>query len=243
LFCRYIARKRRRAVKLGAITMSAALALGGCAPRMAPPAGAPVADPEAAAAALQRASIPDAARQATFAWTLDEAGSRLRGRGVARYVAPERIRLDLFGPRGETYLAAALVNEEFRVPNTVAPTAPLPSAALLWATVGVVKPPADARLLSVTETQRELIVRYATENGETFEYRASGDPLRLTAIARAGRTGVSETIQLTRDATGELQSARYRDLAAYRELVLTLEAMTEVASFPPTIWSPDGTAG
>jgi hypothetical protein len=226
----------------GIALVASALAFAACAPGAGGPAGAPVADPAAAAAELQRASVPEGPRQVSFAWTLDEAGSRLRGQGVVRLVAPERLRLDLFGPRGETYLAAALVGDDFRVPAGVAGAFGLPSPALLWGAVGVVQPPQAARLGEVTATERELVVRYTTEAGETFEYRAVTDPLRLTSISRSGRGGVQETVQLTWDAEGNLQNTRYRDVEAFRELVLTVEGMTAVSSFPPTIWSPDGTA-
>lgn len=228
-----------------AAVVSLLATLAACAPgRTAPPTGAPVADPHAAVAELQRLTTPAGPRQATFAWSLDEAGSRLRGRGVARFEAPERVRLDLFGARGETYLSAALVGDEFRVPPGVAGSVALPSPALLWGAVGVVRPPTDARLESATQTQSELRLRYAGSGGETFEFVADTSPAtpRLVRISRAGRTGVRETLQLSYDAGGQLQSARYRDLDAYRELVLTVESMAEVASFPSTIWSPDGTA-
>jgi hypothetical protein len=224
------------------VASTAFLAAAACTPGAGAPAGAPVADPEAAAARLQMESLPDGPRQVNFEWALDEAGSRLRGRGVARLVAPERFRLDLFGPRGETYLSAAMVDGEVRLPGALPGPLALPSPSLLWAAVGVVQPPPEARLASVTATERDLVVRYTTAGGETFEYRATGEPLRLISLTRAGRTGVRESLQLNRAADGTLQSTRYRDLEAFRELVLTVESMTPVAAFPPAIWSLDGTA-
>jgi hypothetical protein len=235
-----------RAIRGGWLLRAAAFALPAltlaCAPGARAPAGTPVADPEAAAAELRRASLPAGPRQVTFAWTLDEAGSRLRGRGVARLVAPERVRLDLFGPRGETYLSAALVGDEFRLPEAAAGTVTLPSPALLWAAVGVVQPPAEARLASATATERELIVRYATEDGESFEYRATGEPLRLTSVTHAARNRVTETMNLSWSAEGQLESTRYRDVVAFRELLLTMEGVVEVVSFPPGIWRLDAGA-
>jgi len=218
-----------------------AAALAACGPRTAP-VGTPVADPETAAAQLQAATAIDGPRQVNFGWTLDESGSRVRGRGVARLVAPERIRLDLFGQRGESYVSAALVDGEFRVPGGVAGAVPLPSPALLWGAVGVVQPPAGARLAGASATDREIVVRYETGGGETFEYRAAGEPLRLNSMSRAGRTGVIESLQLSWGADGVLQNTRYRNLEAFRELVFTVESVDAVAAFPPSIWSPDGTA-
>ena len=115
--------------------------LSGCVPRTNPPLGAPLLDPEAAVAELRSATVPASARRASFAWALLESGSRLRGEGVVRFEAPERLRLDLFGPRGETYLAAALVGEEIRIPPQLAGQVALPSPSLLWGALGVLRPP------------------------------------------------------------------------------------------------------
>jgi hypothetical protein len=214
--------------------------LAACAPGRGGVAGAPVAEPEAAAAELLAATRPDAPLQVTFSWTLDESGSRLRGRGVARLVAPERIRLDLFGPRGETYLAAALVGEEFHFPaGTQTGQIALPSPALLWAAVGVVRPPADARQRDATTSRDQLTVRYDAGNGETIEYVASTEPMRLLRAGRSAPGAQRETLNLSYGGDGTLSSTRYRNVSAYRELVLAIEAMNEVSSFPPSIWRPD----
>jgi hypothetical protein len=217
-------------------------AVAGCMPA-APPAGAPVADPEAAAAQIVRATTPASPRQTNFRWELNEAGSRLTGQGVARYIAPERIRLDLFGPRGETYLAAALVGDDYRVPPQVAERFALPSPALLWATIGVVRPPSGAVLQSVTATEMETVLRYLLPDQQTLEYRVSngaGMPMvRRVDVLTRGRTVESLELTWTSTAAGAaVDQARYRDLAAYRELILRIERTTDVASFPEAVWSP-----
>ena len=89
------------------------LTMAGCASsQLAPVAGVPVADPVGLVTELSAASAPEAPYQVNFGWTLEEGGARANGRGVVRVEAPERIRLDLFGPRGETYLVAALTEGE-----------------------------------------------------------------------------------------------------------------------------------
>ncbi|CAN5632992.1 hypothetical protein BH23GEM3_BH23GEM3_26650 [soil metagenome] len=228
-------------LKLGLLLVFSVVVSSGCVPRAGAPAGTPVPDPTAAAAELQRGSIPAGPRQAAFEWSLNEAGSRLSGRGVARFEAPERLRLDLFGPRGETYLSGALVGDEFRVPTGAAGSVSLPSPTLLWGALGVVRPPSGAELLDAVATDEgTLVVRYRSAGGDTFEYHAAaaGAAPLLTRVARPARGGVHEDLQLTRHAGGELASTRYRDLAAYRELVLTFESVTDATSFPPNIWSP-----
>ena len=203
------------------------------------PAASAAADPDSIAAALRRATLPSSPKQLQFGWQLDEAGSRFSGRGVARYHAPDRFRLDLFGPRGETYLAGALVGETPRIPASVMQRFTLPSPALLWAAVGVVRPPAAARLASATDEGGRVTVRYELGEGGTLEYRARDG--RLESVRRVRGSAVQETVELERSADGAIRSARYRDWPALRNLNLTLESSTDAASFPDDTWSPPGT--
>lgn len=215
------------------------LALPGCAPAVEP-LGTPIPDPGPVAARVAAGTRPVSPQQATFAWQLDESGSRAGGRGVVRYVAPERIRLDLFGPRGETYLAAALVGDEYRLPPAASAQLTLPSPALLWSALGVLRPPAGAQLLGATREDSVVTLRYALEPG--VELRAiaelSGGGARLRSVERIGRSGVLESVQLEYAPAGALSRTRYRDWSAYRDLVLDLETIKDVPQFPGEIWSP-----
>lgn len=196
------------------------------------PAGAPAPDPVAVADSLRRATLPESPRQVAFGWSLDEAGTKLQGRGVARYEAPERIRVDLFGPRGETYLSAALVGDSIRLPAGVAPSITLPSPALLWAAVGVVRPPTGSVPVAAHRTENSISVRYGG-GSEGFAYEA--DQAGLSALQRLKGSTRVESVQLVRDG-GTLQRAEYRDWGALRTLVLTVESSNPVAAFPNTIW-------
>lgn len=226
-----------------AVLTACAAAQGAAAPSpspTAPPAAAQAAaSPDSIAAALRRATTPTSPTQARFAWSLDEAGSRFSGSGVARYVAPERFRLDLFGPRGETYLAAALVGEQARIPAQVTQRFKLPSPALLWAAVGVVRPPSAARLTAATDQGGRVTLRYDLGADGALEYRAQGG--RLTSVRRIRGGGVQETVDLERGSGGALKAARYRDVPAFRNLNLTLEQSSDAASFAEDVWSPPGT--
>jgi hypothetical protein len=207
-------------------------------------AGTPVADPAEAAEAVRLASIPAGPKQTSFSWELVEQGSKLSGRGVVRYEAPERLRLDLFGPRGETYLAAGLVGDEFYVPAEVSGRVPLPSPALLWGALGVIRPPAGEPLLGVTRSAEGLTLRYGAAATRIFEFQvdtASGTP-RLTRVDLRAPSGVLESVELTRADNGALQRARYRNWAAFRELILKMETTTDASPFPESIWTPDRAA-
>jgi hypothetical protein len=236
-------------LKLVRFTLVAAAlwALGACAPAAtsqtqpapgpAPAPGPPAAaDPAVLAARTARATVPAGPRQVNFAWALDEAGARFQGRGVGRMVAPSRFRLDLFGPRGETYLAAALVDGEARVPPALIERFRLPSPALLWGAVGVIAPPAEARLLAASTQGAVTTLRYQLGD-DVLEYRTRDG--RLQTVRRSARGGTAESIDLEYNASG-LASARYRDWAAYRTLNLTLESSTDAASFPEQTWTPPG---
>lgn len=223
------------------IVMTAAvLAAAGCGPRSLEPIAAPATDPAPVAERLRSATTPSAPQQAAFAWELSESGSKLQGRGAGRYEAPERLRIDLFGPRGETYLAAALVGDDFHIPAEVRGRVELPSPALLWGALGVARPPAGAELQAASETDREIRVVYATPEEDRFDFRATVQQgvVRLTRVERTRRGSVVESLDLTWSDAGVLRQTRYRDWSAYRDLSLNLESIKDASPFPPSIWRP-----
>ncbi|HEX6373291.1 MAG TPA: hypothetical protein VF006_30490 [Longimicrobium sp.] len=220
-----------------------AAAPGPASPEPAPGAGQPSApapseqDMLRIAQELRRATVPASPRQVNFGWVLDEAGARFSGRGVARFQAPRRSRLDLFGPRGETYLSAALVDGEARVPPALMGRFALPSPALLWGAVGVLEPPAEARLLEAATRGGETTLRYQAGE-DVLEFRAEG--ARLQSVRRRRGSAVAESIDLSWNDQG-VSRAQYRDWAAYRTLNLTIESSTDVEQFPEDTWRPAGT--
>lgn len=221
-----------------------AIGAAACAPPAAAPAGAPVADADSLVREVLAATTPAGPRQATFTWRMDEAGSVVQGRGAIRFIAPDRMRVDLFGPRGETYLTAALVDGEFRLPPTAARGVQLPSPVLLWGALGVLAPPAGADLASATATDSTARLVYGAPNGETFAFDLDLDgSTRLRAVERSGRSGVLETVRVEHSAEHQPSRTTYLDRSAYRELVLETESIRDVASFPESIWRPDGTPG
>lgn len=223
-------------------TATLAVLISSCAPPR-PAAGAPVAEPDTLVRSIVAATTPDAPRQATFAWRMDEAGSTVQGRGVVRYVAPDRMRLDLFGPRGETYLIAALVGDEFRLPPTAGRGFQLPSPILLWAALGVVAPPPTGTLESATSTEGAARLVYRDGDGSiyAFEVDLDGDP-RLRRVERRGGSGVLETVEVRHTAELRPASTTYLDRGSYRELVLDTESIRDVDSFAESIWRPDGSS-
>jgi hypothetical protein len=229
----------RRVASLGLVTVVAGCASG----QLAAPVGTPVADPAPFAATLIAGSQPSTPQQQiNFGWTLAEGGSRVRGQGVVRVQTPGRIRLDLFGLRGETYLMAALVDGEFRLPSAARAAVALPSPTLLWGALGVVAPPPDGILRTANETGDGAELRYETSAGETFVYRFQGSAAAsydLVSLERAGSRGVLETISVSRGSDGAITQTTYRDWQAFRDLTLDITEIQPASSFPSSIWNPD----
>ena len=229
-----------------ATLVGVALLLAGCAgARLSGPVGEAVPDPAGFAASLREATLPATPEQITFSWTLNEQGSNVGGRGVVRTEAAERIRLDLFGPRGETYLIAALVGDEYRLPPEAANADDLPSPALLWGALGVLQPPAGAQLTSATSTPTSAELRYELTNGEVYVYtfdRGPDERYRLSLLQRASSRGVIERVTVEHGGDGAISRAGYRDNTAFRELSLEVESVRPEQRFPSDIWSPDAAA-
>ena len=170
-----------------------------------------------------------------FDWSLQDRDARFSGEGVTRLEPPYRARLDLFGPRGEGYLSAALVDFELRMPPG-ASVELLPPPALFWAVLGVFRAPPNAELVStrVDSTQTELRYRAGQE---TWSFALRDD--RLQRVERQGPGQGRQTVEIQGyDERGLPKRVVYRDWPAFRELTLTLTQVYDVDSFPDDIWRP-----
>jgi hypothetical protein len=215
--------------------IAAALALG-CAGNPAPEPLPPNAPPPDPALAQQAASTNAITKplQITFDFELTERDGKYPGTGVTRAAPPDRARLDLFGPRDEAYLKAALIGMQLNLPPN-SRAVPLPPPPLLWSVLGVFTPPPDAALRATTQNGQTLTLDYASgddrwrfrfENGKLrhaeWSDRSSG--LRTVELTGAGQEGVP-------------QKAVYRDHRERVELTLNLKSVQAVDGFPADIWS------
>lgn len=190
-------------------------------------------DATAAAAAIE-GTAPDRPLRVIFDWTILEGGARFTGSGAARMEPPYRARLDLFGPRGEGYLSAALVENELRLPRGT-PVVPLPPPAMIWAALGVVAPPEEAVLVGTRVNPDRTELYYDVEESR-LRYTLMGG--RLTA-ARWDGNGRRMALDLTGSVEPGLPAqALFRDASAGTELKLNLEQVDEVEPYPPEIWTP-----
>lgn len=217
----------RRLTSVAAILF--AVALSGCAGRSVPETADPAAAEEAVAA-----TAPDRPLRVIFAWRAMEREARFSGSGAARIEPPYHARLDLFGPGGDGYLSAALVDQDLRLPPGAAPVR-LPPPAMMWAVLGVVAPPGES-VLRGTRQEPGRTELYYDVGGGLLRYDLVGGRL---AAAEWERAGTRMDVRLDGTAGNGLpRRAVFRDWSGYTELELNLERVDEVEPYPPDIWSP-----
>lgn len=186
------------------------------------------------AAAMVDRTAPDRPLRVVFDWTILDGDARFTGRGVARIEPAYHARLDLFGPRGDGYLSAALVGHEVRLPPGTRAVA-LPAPAMMWAVLGVVAPPSDAILVG-TRVEGDRTELHYTVGESRLRYTLEGGRLRGTRWDGGGRR---MAVDLEGTMEPEVPSrAHYRDGSGNTELMLEVEQVDEVESYPEDIWVP-----
>jgi hypothetical protein len=173
-----------------------------------------------------------------FAWSFTEENARFSGRGSTRVEPAYKARLDLFGPRGETYLSAAAVGDELRLPPNLpaALAAIMPPTPLMWSALGVLRAPDGAHLEMTHQSGDTLTVGYG-RGEEHWRFRSIRG--RLQYAEWNGPNAGRRTVELRGDGGHRLPAvAVFRDWQAFRELTMTLEQANEAAPFPPDTWYP-----
>lgn len=225
-----------RTTAVGVLGLAAGLAACRGAP---PPEPASPFDVRQAALAVEYGTVPDQGYRIVFDWSLLDGPARFRGRGVARLAPPDRVRLDLFSPAGELVARAVVVGDEVRLPNS-AQEIPLPPPAFIWAALGIFRPGNHTVLLrGERRPDGEVQLHYAAQDaGDTLVYGVRRRTLHWLEQRDGGHT--VERIELAQANGGRFpHRATYRDLRAYRELVVTVDTVEDVESYPPDLWVPE----
>jgi hypothetical protein len=218
------------------VSATAWLLMSACAPGRLAVVG-PLPEPVGVADAIQASTRLGQPTRIDFRWQLNESGSRVAGVGVARLEPPYRARLDLFLDNGETVVAAALVDDELRLPPG-APDDVLPPVELMWATVGVFRPLAETVMMGGDRLEGGAErLRYRLEDGREIHYEIAGE--QLGAVELLQGDAVVEWVRLEGAPEGAFpESVTYRDLTDFRELRIVREEVRQAESFDPEIWDP-----
>ena len=198
----------------------------------------PVTDANGAAGELEQDTRLQEPLQIVFAWRLNEARQRHRGRGVARIEPPYRARLDLFTDDGETVMSAALVDGDLRMPPGSRDDI-LPPTDLMWGTLGIFRPH-GVRLLGGDVLEGDAMrLRYAYEDGTELHYEVMSGLLRSLELREGGRVVQRVEVDMGSDTRYPVEST-YRNLTAFRELVIVRESLESHEPFDPDVWDPAG---
>ena len=177
-----------------------------------------------------------------FDWELNEQGTRVSGRGVARIEPPYRARLDLFHGSGETVITAALVNGELILPPE-APDDILPPPDLMWGVLGVFRPEFGTELLAAEElADGQTRLRYRYDDGRELHYVVSEGILTTIELVESGSVVQRVVVDQGEDSRYP-REAIYRNMADFRELKITRDVLVRVEPFPSDIWNPIGGEG
>jgi len=215
------------------------LGVTACAPKapvLIPPTAAPATEADVAAWVAE--TVPTGSVLYRFKWLFEEERRSTGGRGSARIASPDSLRFDAAGPLGAGKIQAVVVADSA---IWVEPQKSLqdlvPNYPLLWAMLGVARPPeAGASFRGATETDR-VAWEYAI-GPDTVQYlRTQGKSRTLYARVRhAGKTvGYSET---TLSEDGKPTKAKLTVPSGPAKLTLTFYASVPSAAFPPGTWLP-----
>jgi hypothetical protein len=184
------------------------------------------------------ATIPPDPWLLRFKWLFRDERSSAGGRGSARIAPPDSLRFDVSGPFGSNATAAAVTGD------TAVWTEPedaikklVPNYPLLWAMLGIARPPQSGERLEGLSDDHTLAWRYV-QDGDTVEYvRTSNSPVRLRAEVRNGSKVVGR-VETELDANGFPRTARLTVPSVPARLDLTFTSTSRTEPFAPSIWAP-----
>jgi hypothetical protein len=199
------------------------------------PAGAVPATVEEATAwaAATRVTEPTLHR---FRWLYVDQQASAGGRGSARLVPGDSIRLDMLGPLGAGRGAAFVVGDSARWAEPEEEVGRLvPNYPLLWGMLGVVRLPAAAGEVVRYQDDRLIAWRFVAGTDTVEVARFIGPPGKLVVDVRQGgrRLGRVETVF---GPQGALKSSRIIAPGGPARLDVNYVSSTRTTGFPADTW-------
>ena len=209
----------------------------GC--RTAPPALAPEVASFAsvtaeAFSALAARSQPAGSELLSLRWRFTDAGSSVSGRGAARVTPPDSLRVDVRGPLGFGRGALVLAGDSVWANPEDLVRQVLPGRFMVWAMLGVVRPPDKVERYEVGDADGRRLLRLVEPGGRATTFELSGDTV-LGAVQSRGDTLVGR-LMLVRGADGRVVHADARDFERRVRLVFDITGRTPSGGFPAQVW-------
>jgi len=214
--------------------------LAGCPGKPAPLVPMPLAPADAAAAAAwARATLPGRDTAIRFRWKYQDADRRWGGRGQARIAPPDSLRFDYVGPLGLGAGAAVVVADSVLWADPERNFRSLvPAVRMLWAGLGVARPPADAQVFGLSDAagdSRRQIWRFV-DGSDTLDYVVLEGAGRVLQAEwrQAGKMLARSTTQF--DGRGLPAGARLDFPEGPARFELSVVAVDTAAVIDPALW-------
>jgi len=208
-----------------------------CARRLPEPV--PIAEPGALAQRLEQAGTLVQPQLIEFKWRYRGREGRFSGEGAVRVNPPDSVRLDLFGPDWSGVQGAVLLGDQVQYVGEQ--RIELPPPTFMWAMLGSFRPPsAIAPRANRRGEWSELIYDLSAARSVVFRFDAAGALLEAELLVNGDAV---QEIKLKPGDRGEPddgfrwpESARYRDLAEYHEVMIDVTQIREHAPFESRIF-------
>jgi hypothetical protein len=175
-------------------------------------------------------------------WLYRDERLRWPGRGTARFAPPDSLRIDYTGALGARSGAAVVVGDSVQWAEPAGDfQSMVPAVPLLWAALGIVRPPArDAATFgSVTTNAAGTETRWRfTRGSDTLEYRSiTSEPRQLDGEwRRRGRAIAHSRTQYDAHAKPAAARIDFPEASARFELTVLGIDTGAVAVLPPALW-------
>jgi hypothetical protein len=188
------------------------------------------------ALAWTRTTLPAGRAVIRFRWRYEDGRVRYAGRGSARIAPPDSLRFDFAGPFGLGSGAAVVIGDSVAWADPEKSFRSLvPAIPMLWASLGMARPPGAEAVVFGTPDPRRAIWRFA-QAGDTMDYVATAGADR-TLDAEWRRDGAVVARSRTRlDPQGRPLGARVDFPEGKARFELTVVGVDTAAVIPPALW-------
>jgi hypothetical protein len=183
-----------------------------------------------------RATLPAGRTLIRFRWRYEDGRVRYAGRGSARIAPPDSLRFDYAGPFGLGSGAAVVIGDSVAWADPAKNFRSLvPAIPMLWASLGMARPPGEGAAVFGLADPRRVIWRFAAQ-GDTLDYVATLGPERILE-AEWRRDGAVVARSRTRlDLQARPVGARVDFPEASARFELTVVGVDTAAVIPPALW-------